>query len=51
MDKLEKEMEKHNIEYKGAFIKQMATLKEKVESLSDDFECPGCGDYGTNEFI
>ena len=51
MDKLKKEMKKHSVGDEGAFIKQMATLKEKVESLSDDFECPGCGDYGTNEFI
>ena len=50
MEKLKSEMQKHHDDEFGDF-KRMATLKEKVQSLSDDFECPGCGDYGTNEFI
>lgn len=50
MQKLKKEMMKHKVSDPTPF-KKMATIKEKVESLTDDFQCPVCGDYGTNEFI
>jgi hypothetical protein len=50
MHKLENELKKYSLdEITG--IKRMPTLKHKVDSLEDDFQCPGCGDYGTNEFI